>query len=68
MRNYDAVSETCGGGEGSKTEVFVGTTSALGTGGELGSELVRANGRGILKYTGKYEGKEYIGQYVQHYR
>jgi hypothetical protein len=68
LRNYDTISETCGGGEGRKTEVFTGTTSAFGTGGELGSELVRTNGRGILEDTGRYEGKAYNGQYVQHYR
>ena len=68
MRNYDTISETCGGGEGRETEVFIGTASAFGTGGELGSELVRANCRGILEDTNKYKGKAYNGRYVQHYR
>ena len=45
LQNNNTISEACGGGEGRKTEVFIGTTSALGTGGELGSELVRANSR-----------------------
>ena len=42
MRNYDIISKTCGAGEGCKTEVFIGTTSAFDTKVELGSELVRA--------------------------
>jgi hypothetical protein len=46
----------------------LGTTSAFGTGRELGSELIRTNGRRILGDTGKYEGKEYNEQDVQHYR
>jgi len=46
----------------------LGTTGAFGTGRELGSEIIRTNGRRILGNMGKYDGREYSGQYVQDYR